>query len=112
MTLNLDGLERIGKDFRATIIDNRYADLRETNRLLQAARDYWQEMIDTIRSLRNVLDAERQGGGETVGDTLIRLADAEVDEDWREWLRDHGHRINEALTPKQPPKPYLERTEL
>lgn len=51
-----------------------------------------------VEALERVLDSKRQGGGETIGDTLIRLANEELTEDWRGWLKDHGARINQALT--------------
>ncbi|MAH46982.1 hypothetical protein CMI37_14230 [Candidatus Pacearchaeota archaeon] len=65
--------------------------------------DLAEEIREAVKEERNYISATV--GGERPGDTLIRLAGLIVSvrrsehvttQDWREWLRDFGRRLNEA----------------
>lgn len=51
--------------------------------------------------LLELLDHKGEGGGETVGDTLIRLSKVSMNEDWRAWMREFGKRINQTIKKTQ-----------
>jgi len=49
-----------------------------------------------IQQLRELIGAEQ--GGETPGDTLRRMADDIRDRDWRNWVKEYGQRLNDAVS--------------